>query len=537
MENGIVISTVRTAKFWIGGTAVIDLITRLPEDILTPLLSLVGGVYGSGGVGTFTTWLLFAVVFYTFTPLIYSYLEALPSEQVGYRLLFTAAAVLSGLVLKYLDGEGLLIGVFAAVAVGSSTLLWYLSRFQHWSLLSVNGRAVSLLQTIFPHEDISDELETDLSRQGFAGLVGRILFLAAVGVILGFPIFLAGVVSQVFIYAYPIPNLAFLGWAFATAVSPHLTIGPTRRQVLDREFDLEKYLLDALEYSSRSVQGLFTTTFCVLGILISAGYLWLAIRAATELSDLYSVMLRRPLFELGVEEWIILSGLTGFTALLGFVGVFSMWAWIRELQRLPHFLDEWENRTTISGDPLARPIGFLVLPLTTAGVTGIYGFYLTIPGTTVVEYAFAGGWPILLVLGWWGSNHPKRPQPIRYENLWITAGLYFEVSSVWLVAQLVGGPSGSTSDLLRKVLSSPEVPLILAVVTLLPTLLPYVSRYENRRADGVSYAMVWILFVIASTTFGGSLLTSGPLRVQLFVLAGASGVGGVALVTVRYLEI
>jgi hypothetical protein len=53
----------------------VEIMTRLPEDIFVPLLSVVGGMLGSSLVSFVTTWLLFAVVFYTVGHLAYSHLE------------------------------------------------------------------------------------------------------------------------------------------------------------------------------------------------------------------------------------------------------------------------------------------------------------------------------------------------------------------------------------------------------------------------------------------------------------------------------
>jgi len=71
-------SALRSSNVWIGSAAVTDPLARLPENVLVPPVSLVGGTVGPASVAA-TRWLLFAAttrcllfatVFYTFTPLV-----------------------------------------------------------------------------------------------------------------------------------------------------------------------------------------------------------------------------------------------------------------------------------------------------------------------------------------------------------------------------------------------------------------------------------------------------------------------------------
>ncbi|QCC46201.1 hypothetical protein [Halobellus limi] len=533
MAPGFGSSPLRSPKVWIGGAAVSDLLARLPEDVLVPLVSLVGGTVGPASVAAATTWLLFATVFYTFTPLVYTYLDGLPSEARGFRAVFTASAVSAGLLFEYVDGVRLTTGIAVLMVASAAAMLWYLSRIRGWSLFDPEGRGVEVLQLISPHRDVSEELRADFAREGLVGVAGRVAYLAAVGILLTFPVFLAGVISQLFVYAYPLPDLLFLGWAVVAAVSPRLTIGPSRGQVLDVEFDLERYLLDSLENVSRSVQGLFLTTFVVLGAFIAAGFLFLAVTLGSQLAGPSLALLGGPLPEVGLDVWMRIWGLSGLVAMLGFAGAFFLWLWVRELQRLPHFLDAWEGRETTDGAPIDRPTGFVALPLLAVLASAAYVFALSAPGTPPVEYAFALFWPLVLGLGWWVANRSREPQPLGYENVWIAVGLYVETASVWFLARTLTVATGSESTSVWAVFESANLPLVLGFITAFPTLLPYVSRYEDRDVEGRSYALVWFFLGVAVLAVLVSQVATGPVRFQLRVLAGAAFFGSVALALVR----
>ncbi|MFD1601051.1 hypothetical protein [Halobellus rarus] len=533
MAPGFGSSALRSPNVWIGGAAVSDLLARLPEDVLVPLVSLLGGTVGPESVAAATTWLLFATVFYTFTPLVYTYLDWLQSEARGFRAVFTASAVSAGLLFEYVEGVRLTAGIAVLMIASAAAMLWYLSRVRGWSLFDPEGNGVEVLQLVSPHRDVSEELRADFAREGLVGVAGRVAYLAAVGILLTFPVFLSGVISQLFVYAYPLPDLLFLGWAVVAAVSPRLTIGPSRGQVLDVEFDLERYLLDSLENVSRSVQGLFLTTFVVLGAFVATGYLFFAVTLGSQMARPSLALLGGSILELGLDAWVTVWGLSGLVAMLGFAGTFFLWLWVRELQRLPHFLDAWEGRETTEGAPIARPAGFVALPLFAVLASAAYVFAVSAPGTSPVEYAFALCWPLVLGLGWWVANRSREPQPLTHENLWIAVGLYVETVSVWFLSRAITVATASGSPSVGAIFAALNLPVVLGFITAFPTLLPYVSRYEDRDVEGRSYALVWFLIAVAVLAALTSQIATNPVRFQLRLLAGAASLGSVALALVR----
>ena len=106
-------------------------------------------------------------------------------------------------------------------------------------------------------------------------LLRSVLLLAIFGLLLALPAFLAALLAQVLIHAYPIPDLLLLGWIVGAAVAGRVPIGPNRAQVLDRKFDLERYFVDVLENATRSVQGLYLSTLVLIGMFFATMYLHL----------------------------------------------------------------------------------------------------------------------------------------------------------------------------------------------------------------------------------------------------------------------
>ena len=537
MSRSVRPSWLRSPRAWIGGAAVFDLLARLPEDLLAPLVSLLGGYSGSRLLAGLSTWLLFAVVFYTFAPLVYRLVDPLPAEETGFRLVFAGGATLTGLALELTTGVTRFAAVFGAIGAVAASFLLYLKFGLGWTLLDPDGPAIGVLQTITAHNDVREEVRTDLEREGWLGAVGAGLYLAATGGVVAFPAFLGGVISQVFVYAYPVPDLLFLGWAVSAALLPRIDLGPTADQLLDVKFDLEEYLLDAVENATRSIQGLFVTSFVLLGVFQAAGYLFLAVGTApAQLRTLDAALSASASpAAVGIEIWLLLWNLLGITALLGFAGAFSLWAWLRELQRLPHFLDRWEGRTTASGEPLARPRGFVAPAL--AALLAVAGYAVVLPSApgTPWDAPFAVGWPLLIALGVRSARVPDRPQSIAREHVLIGASLYAHVVTMWLLAEVVVAV-GSDGASIADAVSTPVVPVVLGIVLLFVGALPTVNRYEERRADGGhrGYAFVGYLLALGVVTALLVPFTSASIGVAVATLSVAAFVAGAAIGLIRY---
>ncbi|WP_197052341.1 hypothetical protein [Halobellus rufus] len=137
----------------------------------------------------------------------------------------------------------------------------------------------------------------------------------------------------------------------------------------------------------------------------------------------------------------------------------------------------------------------------------------------------------------WVADNSERSQPLTHENLWIPVGLYVETASIWFLARTFTVASANEPPSVRTIFGPATLPVVLAFVTAFPTLLPYVSRYEDRDVEGRSYALVWFLLGVAGLAALTARLATDPVRFQLRLLAVAAFLGSLALALVRWRDL
>ncbi|MEF8807036.1 hypothetical protein [Natronomonas sp.] len=533
MTEASSVSWVRSRHGLLAGSALLDILTRLPEDILTPALSIVSGWVGNPSVSFVTTWLMLAVAFYTFAPLAYSHLDVLPREATGFRAIFAGGTVSLGVFLEQATTpEVLVAGTFLVLLGCAGLFLTYFDRRHGWSLLDPEGKSVAIVDFVAPHEDVTDEIEADLEREGWLGGVGAGLHLLAVGMLVGLPVAIAAISTRALVYAYPIPDVAFLAWAVSVRVLPRTDAGPDQRRVLDLEFDFERFLADVIENATRSLQGMFMTVFTVLGVFLSAGFVFVGISLTTAILDLLvtglSGFVQVPTIDVGLILW----NAVGVLFLLGLAGIYGLWAWVRELRRLPYFLNAWESRETDhAGALVSRPPGLIAVPVTAWLLAVAYVHYADI---SVFRAAFAVSWPPGIVAIFWTVRWTlhRAPQPIGSESWWIVAALVVQTWSVWLSTSLPDVVDAFTRrGGLGEVIA---LPLSLTVLLLLGTSVPEIQRYETQHEGLRRYLFVGLLFLMGVLAF----VSRGrvPARFEFIALIlGVLGFGaGLLLGLVRY---
>jgi hypothetical protein len=517
-------------------SAILDLVVRLPEDILAPSLSLIGGVLGNPTVAFLTTWFMIAAAFYTFAPLAYSYLTVLPTRSCGFRAIFAGGTLPLGLMFQRSDSLGLLAATaFGTVLLTTTLFLGYLSVRHQWTLLDPDGQAAELMKTFSPREDdVAEEIKTDLAYEGFLGHAAALLYLLAIGTLLCAPVVIAAIVSRVIIYAYPIPDIVFLGWATSAHLFPRLAVGPDRQRVLNLEFDLERFLVDFIENATRSFFGFFSSVFLVLGLFTAAGYVFIGIAVASALLPTVAnglpVLLEAPTTDLARRVW----NLSGVVILILFAGCYGIWAWIRTIRRLPHYLDVKEGRDTVlQADLISRPPGLVLAP-TAAWLLAVLYVYSDGP---LLATVYAVAWPATLLGGvwtvWWTRRRTAQPATTEYR--WILFALVLQMWSVWLAGrfpQFVGALTSGSA--VGSVLILPvAVTLLLAVVAIVPV----IFRYESRHEDYRRYTFVWLLLGLGILALAARPVIPSQYSVLAWVLGFLGLVFAPALAIVRFYEI
>lgn len=415
------------------GSVGLDVLWRLPEDVLAPLVSLVGGFLGSPAVATLTSWVMFAVALYSLAHLAYPQ-ERLPRDTTGFRLGFAAGTLP---VAYALEGGW---DVVSVTVVGFATLLGagglqlaYLRLYHGWRVLDPEGPTAGLIAFVFPGDDpesVREELRDDLAHEGALGVLGAGLYVLAVTMMLSFPCVAAGIAVVILFDTFPVPDLLFLAWGVAGIVAPRLNRGPSQSWIDDRSVDFEESLLDSVENVTRSIAGLVLGLYTLLGIFGFGLLLYYAIDlvptalgAVRALVDAATSTLRDPV-ETVLDSWNV----AGVAVTLLFSGAFGLWAWMRAFRRLPHYLDHREERDLATGRVIARPPGLVAVPL--VGLLLVKWYLYRAPAASLV---FAIAWPVTIGVGLAVAHRTRTmaPQPIGRDDVVVVAGLIAETVVIW----------------------------------------------------------------------------------------------------------
>ncbi|WP_152042101.1 hypothetical protein [Salinigranum salinum] len=518
----------RMPEFWVGGASILDLLTGSWGDFLVPLISLWGGVVGSQIVTAATTWLVFAVVFYTFAPLAYGSGAVLAKIDREFKTIFAGGAVVHGVVFEYIVRDSIGVGVVVLIVAYLTTswlLVWYLSFVRGWTVLNPRGRLPELVDRILPAQDVIGEIEAELERDGLCGLLAAALFLTVGGMLLALPVALSGLLSSILISAYPFPDLVFFGWALASAVFSRLSIGPSEDRIRALRFDIEKFLVGTLENALRSFEGLLLISLGFMGILFSGTLLTLL--PALWLNVIEAVpSLPATLLQHDIEALLAFWYLLGIAVMVPVMGLLAFWAWIREFRRLPYFLDEREERDTTDGEPPSRVPGVTIFP--SVGVLAVLGTGVLV---STPEYrllglvAFALLWPLVVGLGWVIARRTRRvdDQSVTHEHYWIVGSFVFQFVVIPAAAQVARMRSQSVNSA-NEWLDLLAAPLGLLVLLALMSGFVVLNRYETRDGTADNWTTWYIILA------GSICLLSFPIipaRYRFaFAILGILGFGG-----------
>lgn len=479
----------------------------LPVDVLSPLLSI--GVVTASDASTaaaLLSWLVVAVLLFWASEAVYPAVLGLRDGRPGFKLLFVAFALAYATVVGAAGSStgfpGEVIAVFLASTIA---LVAYLRLRTGWNLFGVDGHATAMLRRYVPGK-VEVELRRIRSRTGWRRTLAAGLWLLAVGVFLALPAFFAGLAAVVLGRAFPVPDLLVLGVAL---------VG--RDGVDGRLYDLERRLYGATGSATRNAKGAVLVTWAVVGAFASATLLSTTFRFVDDVLGVVPAT-ADPLAVwnfLGVSVLLVASALSG------------LWVWLRELDRLPAFLDYWGGRPTCFGGP-SRPVGLTVPP--TAAFLGATWF-VGRAGDPSARATVAVAWPVLVVLLLgtvpWTLRRPRRP-PYR-EDLAVTAGLVVQYLGIraW---PAVAGPDATTDGLVSAGLLFP--PFALFAVTYLHDAM----RYAERRRGVAGYADAGYLAAFGVGVGVIGAITGDRTVGALVGLALVAVLGAAAIAATRYLE-
>lgn len=436
-----------TGRSTLATASIFDLAARAPLDIITPVVSLVGGIVDWKLAGLLTTWLLVGAVFYWFAPLAFSLIDGLKKvrKQRAFQALFAVGVVSTGILISQFEWtsriESSPLLVLVPSIIFGAVLTCYLSWIQNRELFGLDSPAARIIDQWFEDVDVKNEIKKDLNQGGIPKYTSLILIPIAMTAVFSLMIFFGGILSMVFLTAYPIPDILVLSWSLGAVVFDRISMGPSRPQVLSTEFDFERFTIDSLDNITRGEAGGVMSVFIIFAMLFSASYFSIVFRNlpgtyellidAAEL--LYAIIGNTGqveeninAVELGINIWnIIVSTL----ALIWF-SAFAIWGWIREWERLPHFLDYWNDKNKSDRDPPSRPRGFMILPSVGAALYMIFIRY-SLPNplsASLIDYSVAVFVPVLSIITLWiwlqtYKSEGSIDQSVKSEHFVICGGL------------------------------------------------------------------------------------------------------------------
>ncbi|WP_267643308.1 hypothetical protein [Haloarchaeobius amylolyticus] len=483
----------------LGASAVLDIVARLPEDLIAPLLSITGGLFGGTSVSFLTTWVMFGVAFYTFGHLPYRYLHVRPRDDPLFRVLYAVGAVILGIGLQVIEAAGTLVSIILpGTVIGGGSLLLFLMVAHDWRPLNPDGRVVDVLAVfaLETKEEVRDEITSDLAYDGLLGYTATTFYLLAVMFVLGIPMFLGALGVQTLVYAFPVPDVLFLAWASAVRFIPESTLRKDRDRLLELDFDIERFLISTVRNATRGTQGAFSTMYCFMGLFLTAGYLLVAVNLTPAVSGMIGTALGASTGALSLDAMVIIWDWIGVLVLLFFAGCHGLWVWLREVQRLPYFLETWEGRAVPAvSRPAPRVRGFVAFPILALLSSATFVTFLD-----STRWVFAIVWPAIVIGGLVSVKYTLQEplQQVGDENLWITSGLILQMVTLWSATEL--------KSLIRAVvgegglLDMVGLPVTVTVLLLVVASIPHIERYEQRFDDIRRYSLVFLLVTIGAAS-------------------------------------
>lgn len=337
-----------------------------------------------------TAWAVFVVGYLRFSPLLYPTLGE-PSEDHEFRAVVAAVTLAFALLFARTTrlGANLAVGVAVLVA-GSLAFVAYFQWVVGWDLLDPDDEVFEPLARFFGGEALRADVEADLRRSGWRGVVGAGVWVLAFGTFFAIPTLVVGVLTAVLRLLFPLPDLLVLSYVLAGPLWSRLP--DPARQVVAAAREGEHRLYRPATHAAL-IEGAALGLLVAVGAFGAAAVVWVAVGATAGAASL--VALAVPASPLVAWNWL------GRLAVLYAAGAYGLWFWLRVARRLPAHLDRLRGGDTVP--PVARPRWLTVPP--TAVVLVVFGSLVASPPASA---AFAA-WPLLVAgLGWFFVDTRRR---------------------------------------------------------------------------------------------------------------------------------
>lgn len=430
-------------------------------------------------VGAGFDWLLLGYLVYQLLPRLFS--EAEPAASfVGrrrFRLLATvlvcvfavpiadqvpgvfSRSVLPPVVASAVNRMDVFVFVFVGWILASSTLIGVYLHGAWWRDAAIDER-VAFMDQIRPGSPTDEqraEIRDDLGRDDWVapvsngvGVISCTLVLVAVCLFLSMAVGFVGIL-------FPLPQVVVLVGVTAPAVGKRFPdgIGPSGTGIRNRAVDIEMRFYRMLKYVSTSRKGMMVAPFFVVGTLVS---MLLTLLSFVAVAILVVIVIYRPDVFLSSQISILTRwNIVGYLLCGTVPGLFSLWFWVRETERIPQFLQDWERRrpgtASITEEslpaPATRPPGVLLVP--TVFVV-LFPVFFWIGGQETVPFlpnaTFAVAWPLALGLTLWAVRWTLRaaPQPPWTETYALPSAYLLQLLWVNVLFDAMDQPLFSTPE-------------------------------------------------------------------------------------------
>jgi hypothetical protein len=519
----------------LGVAASVDGLLRVSPELIVPIISVTGGIFGSSDVATATTWLLFFTMLYEFAPLAYGRFER--SEAVfsrsnrEFRFLFAVGGCAAGGGwMRATDSFSVVFLVLCTSFAAGGGVIAYLSQRHNWNVLDPEGPAVATISRVFPsrQSDVIDDIKTGQTRGGWKRSRSLAVQSLTLWAVFGFPIAIAGIVLLVLSWMFPIADLILFVWAVSIRVFPRLSVGPERTQLADLTGDLQEFFIDVTKYVASGGRGIFTTLFVFFGILVSAGILrlifssvdlWLILDVIVRNNAAYQQAIQSPEID---RQWLYLLpwNSLGCLILLLIGGASGLWAWIREFKRLPAAAAVWgEHPAEVDmSSPPPRIPGFILLP-TVAPATAAFwvdatrGFETLNRSVAVYDWVVAVAWPVIVIATLWTIYKDRRAQrngdsnSVTHEHWWVMIGVGIQLTSL--------SPAGGIS--VAEIVS--PIGLFISLIGFVESS-RYASRFDDVRRFGFAGYLILMGVLVVTYTRIFQVNTTQALTLSAVCLLG-----------------
>ncbi|MFB6078368.1 MAG: hypothetical protein ABEJ80_05270 [Halarchaeum sp.] len=334
-----------------------------------------------------------------------------------------------------------------------------------------------------------------------------------------------GLLSGFAVVLFPLPELVLVATALLAALSARLPARARPTRVAAR-LELDSRLFGVARYVRAGPKGVAATGLVLAGVVFSMGLVFLSMVGLVAGVQLAATADGGRQLGAGPDR-VAVYALTVICLLSP--PVYGLWYWLRQLSRLPYFLDDWHRRHGDAGrdgrfaadaPPLpTRPPGTLVPPTLLFVPASVA---LLPAGVRSRSPVLVGGLALALCafLGWcvrWTYRAP--PQHPRTDAWAIPAAVLVQVA--WLAAFLrVGRRGGAVGAAL--------IPGVLAVtaVSLFLYATPDLEARLRRRVGRYAASVVGVLLGSGVLLGGSAWAVAGGAS---FVPAALAGAGGVAL--------